>query len=400
MPHAEVGALRPGTPERTDMKRREWLKKMSSTAALSVGGGVSAMSNDESGRKATRPATLETEIVRLQLRHTWTTVMSSSNYRDNLLVRLNCGDVTGRGEGAPIVRYHENAESARRALESVSQLVGATDPWHFEKLMAEVFRRISGEYAAKAALDISLMDAAGQRLGVPLYRYFGLDRNDAPVTTFSIGIDTPETTRQKVLEAEQFPVLKIKVGLQNDEETIESVRSVTKKPIRVDANEGWKDKEEAVRKINWLESRGVEFVEQPMPASMLEETRWVRGRVHIPIIADEACLHPADIPRLANSYDGVNIKLMKCGGMLEAFRMIQIAKSLGMKTMLGCMIESSIGVTAAAHLSPLVDYADLDGNLLIANDPYSGVRVEKGKLILPERPGLGVAPATRTHLGA
>jgi L-alanine-DL-glutamate epimerase-like enolase superfamily enzyme len=381
------------------MKRREWLRKFSSAAALSVGGGVTAMSQEETGRKRKTAATLETEIVRLKLRHTWTTVMSSSDYRDNLHVRLRCGDNTARGEGAPIVRYHETAESARKALESVSELVAATDPRHFEKLMAEVFRRVSGEYAAKAALDISLMDLACQRLGVPLYRYFGLDRNDTPVTTFSIGIDTPEITKQKVREAEQFPVLKIKVGLQTDEETIESVRSVTGKPLRADANEGWKDKEEAVRKINWLESRGVEFVEQPMPASMLEETRWVRERVHIPIIADEACLHPADIPRLANCYDGVNIKLMKCGGMLEAFRMIQIAKALGMKTMLGCMIESSIGVTAAAHLSPLVDYADLDGNLLIANDPYSGVRVEKGKLVLPEGPGLGVTPAADTHAG-
>ncbi len=194
-------------------------------------------------------------------------------------------------------------------------------------------------------------------------------------------------------EADAFPVLKIKVGLKTDEETLEAVRSATKKPLRVDANEGWKDKEEAVRKINWLESQGVEFVEQPMPAAMLEETRWVRSRVHIPIIADEACLHPGDIPRLANSFDGVNIKLMKCGGMLEAFRMIQIARSLGLKTMLGCMIESSIGVSAAAQLSPLVDYADLDGNLLIANDPYRGVRVEKGKLILPDRPGLGLRGA-------
>ena len=188
-------------------------------------------------------------------------------------------------------------------------------------------------------------------------------------------------------------MLKIKVGLQTDEPTVEAVRSVTKKPLRVDANEGWKNKEEALRKINWLESQGVEFVEQPMPAAMLEETRWLRGKVHIPIIADEACLHPSDIPKLANSYDGVNIKLMKCGGVLEAFRMIQIAKALGLKTMLGCMIESSIGVTAAAHLSPLVDYADLDGNLLIANDPCRGVRVEKGKLILPEGPGLGLQPA-------
>jgi L-alanine-DL-glutamate epimerase-like enolase superfamily enzyme len=174
---------------------------------------------------------------------------------------------------------------------------------------------------------------------------------------------------------------------------IAAVRSVTRKPLRVDANEGWKDKEEAVRKINWLELQGVEFVEQPMPAVMLEETRWVRSRVHIPIIADEACLHPADIPRLAGAYDGVNIKLDKCGGMLEAFRMIQMARALGLKTMLGCMISSSVSVTAAAHLSPLVDYADLDGNLLIANDPYSGVLVKDGRLTLPDRPGLGLVPS-------
>ena len=339
------------------------------------------------------PATLAAEIVRLKLRHTWTTTMSSSNYRDNLHLRFTRDGVTGLGEGAPIVRYHEDAESARKAVESVRDYFLSANPWQFEKIMAEIFRRIQGQYAGKAALDIGLMDWIGQRLGVPLYRYFGLDANDTPVTTFSVGIDTPEITRQKVREAEAFPILKIKVGLKTDEPTIEAVRSVTKKPLRVDANEGWKDKEEAVRKINWLETQGVQFVEQPMPASMLEEIRWVRKRVHIPLIADEACLHPTDIPKLVDAFDGVNIKLMKCGGMLEAFRMIQIAKSLGLKTMLGCMIESSIGVSAAAHLSPLVDYADLDGNLLIANDPYSGVKVKEGKLILPDRPGLGLVKA-------
>jgi L-alanine-DL-glutamate epimerase-like enolase superfamily enzyme len=258
--------------------------------------------------------------------------------------------------------------------------------------MAEVARHIEGQQAAKAAIDIALMDWFGQKIGVPLYTYFGLDAGDAPVTTFSIGIDNPEMTRQKVKEAEAYPVLKIKVGLDTDEATIEAVRSVTKKPLRVDANEGWKDKEEAVRKINWLESQGVEFVEQPMPAAMIEETRWVRSRVHIPIIADESCLHPSDIPKMAGAFDGVNVKLDKAGGMLEGYRMIEIAKSLGMKTMLGCMISSSVSVTAAAHLSPLVDYADLDGNLLIANDPYSGVLVKNGKLILPNRPGLGLKP--------
>jgi L-alanine-DL-glutamate epimerase-like enolase superfamily enzyme len=318
--------------------------------------------------------------------------MSSSDYRDTLHVRYTHGGITGAGEGAPIARYHETAETAQRAIESVQGLVTSADPRQFAKILAEVFSRIEGQFAAKAAIDIALMDWFGQKIGVPLYMYFGLDAADAPVTTFSIGIDNPEITRQKTQEAAAFPVLKIKVGLATDEPTIEAVRSVTKKPLRVDANEGWKDKEEAVRKINWLESQGVEFIEQPMPAQMIEETRWVRSRVHIPIIADESCLHPTDIPKLVDAFDGINVKLDKAGGMLEAYRMIQIAKSLRMKTMLGCMISSSVSVTAAAHLSPLVDYADLDGNLLIANDPYRGVLVREGKLILPDRPGLGLQP--------
>jgi L-alanine-DL-glutamate epimerase-like enolase superfamily enzyme len=259
--------------------------------------------------------------------------------------------------------------------------------------MAEVFRRVPGEWAGKAAIDIALMDWVGQKLGIPLYSFFGLDPKDTPLTTFSIGIDTPEITKQKTREAADFPVLKVKVGLATDEPTIEAVRSVTKKPLRVDANEGWKDKEEAVRKINWLEKMGVEFIEQPMPAEMIEETRWVRARVHMPIIADEACQRASDIPKLKDAFDGVNVKLDKSGGMLEAQRMIQIAKALGMKTMLGCMVSSSVTVTAAAHLSPLVDYADLDGNLLISNDPFHGVLVEKGKLVLPGGAGLGLTRA-------
>jgi L-alanine-DL-glutamate epimerase-like enolase superfamily enzyme len=263
----------------------------------------------------------------------------------------------------------------------------------FDKVMAQVFRRVDGEWAGKAAIDIALMDWGGQRLGIPLYTYFGLDPRDTPLTTFSIGIDTPEITRQKTREAAEYPILKVKVGLSTDEPTIEAVRSVTKKPLRVDANEGWKNKEEAVRKITWLEKQGVEFIEQPLPAEMIEETRWIRARVHIPVIADEACRHASDIPKLRDAFDGVNVKLDKAGGMLEAYRMIEVAKAMGMKTMLGCMVSSSVSVTAAAHLSPLVDYADLDGNLLIANDPFHGVRVEKGKLILPARPGLGLTPA-------
>lgn len=362
------------------MKRRTFFQ---SAAALPVAGAL---------RAAPAPS-LDTRIVRLNLKHTWTTVMSSSEYRDVLYTSFSRDGITGHGEGAPIVRYKEDAKSAQKAVESVRELLLSSDPMQFSKIMSEVFQRVRGEWAGKASLNIALMDWVGQKLGIPLYSYFGLDRKDAPVTTFSIGIDTPEITRQKTREAAPFPILKVKVGLSTDEATIEAVRSVTNKPLRVDANEGWRDKEEAVRKINWLEKQGVEFIEQPMPADMLEETRWVRSRVHIPVIADEACQHASDIPKLRDAYDGINVKLDKCGGILEAYRMLQIAKALGMKTMLGCMISSSVSVTAAAHLSPLVDYADLDGDLLIANDPFHGVRVENGKLILPDRPGLGLTPA-------
>jgi L-alanine-DL-glutamate epimerase-like enolase superfamily enzyme len=365
------------------MNRRDWLKLAGAGAAWQAEGSTAGQGT----------AMIGTKIAKLEMKHTWTTTMSSSQFRETLQLSYARDGVTGIGEGAPIVRYHEDARGAQAAIASLHDYLVAANPWQFSKVMAEVTRRMEGQYAAKAALDIALMDWVGKRLGIPLYRYFGLDPRDAPVTTFSIGIDTPEITRQKVREAEAFPVLKIKVGLDTDEATIEAVRSVTKKPLRVDANEGWTNKEEAARKINWLESQGVEFIEQPMPASMGEDIRWLRSRVHIPIIADEACLRPSDIPKCVGIYDGVNVKLDKCGGVLEGFRMIQIAKALGLKTMLGCMISSSISVTAAAHLSPLVDYADLDGNLLIANDYYRGVTVEKGKLILPDRPGLGLVPA-------
>ena len=361
------------------MNRRNFLKAAAVTPALA-------------GQAAPSPS-LETKIVRLNLLHAWTTTMSSSQYRDTLHVAYARDGITGHGEGAPIVRYHEDAQSARKAVESVRGFLLSADPMQFGKVMAEVFQRVPGEWAGKAAIDIALMDWVGQKLGIPLYTWFGLDPKDTPLTTFSIGIDTPEITRQKTREAADFPILKVKVGLATDEPTIEAVRSVTKKPLRVDANEGWKDKEEAVRKINWLEKMGVQFIEQPLPAEMIEETRWVRSRVHIPIIADEACQRASDIPKLKDAFDGVNVKLDKSGGVLEAYRMIQIAKALGMKTMLGCMVSSSVTVTAAAHLSPLVDYADLDGNLLISNDPFHGVRVEKGKLMLPNRPGLGLTAA-------
>ena len=369
------------------MNRREWLQTAGEIGAGAIIGNLvemKAFANPVTNSK------WETSVKRLQLRHTWTTTMSSSQYRDTIHVRVTADGITGVGEGAPIVRYHENAEDGAKAIAGIAGILDGANLWQYEKLMETISHEMQGQFAAKAALDVALMDWIGQKMNVPLYQLFGLDPADAPVTTFSIGIDTPEITKQKVREADAFPVLKIKVGLDTDEATIEAVRSVTNKPLRVDANEGWKDKEEAVRKINWLETQGVEFVEQPMPAEMIEETRWVRKHVHLPLIADEAATSARAIPELANAYDGINVKLDKCGGIQQAMRMIYVAKSLGMKTMLGCMVSTSVSVTAAAHLSPLVDYADLDGNLLIANDPYSGVKVEKGKLVLPNGPGLGV----------
>lgn len=336
---------------------------------------------------------VKTDIVRLKLRHTWTTVMSASDWRDTLFVHYCHNGIEGVGEGAPIVGYKESAESARGAVDSVLPLLNSCDPAQFKKVMLQVGARVPGEWAAKSAIDIALMDWMGKRFGIPLYEYFGLDPDDAPITSFSIGIDKPDVVRAKVREAEEYPVLKIKVGLDTDEEMVATVRSVTQKPLRVDANQGWTDREAAARKIEWLSKQGVQFVEQPMPADRIEDLHWLRQRSSLPLMADESCRHPEDIPKLVGIFDALNIKLDKAGGMGVAYEMIQMARALGFKTMLGSMVSSSCAITAAAHLSPLTDYADLDGNLLVANDPYRGATVENGKLLLPRGPGLGLISA-------
>lgn len=368
--------------------RRDFLRGSAATLAAAGLWGGEARAVSTSGSRAV----VRAQAVRLRLRHTWTTVMSSSATRDVCYVSYSRDGLTGHGEGAPIPRYHETAQSAIRAVESVRPLLESADPREHAALLEAAFGRLSGEYAARSAIDGAVLDWVGQKLGLPIYRYFGLDPARAPISTMSIGIDTPEITRLKVREAADFPVLKVKVGLSTDEATIEAVRSETKKPLRVDANEGWKDPDEALRKIRWLEKLGVELIEQPLPAAMLDEQRKLRDQVEMPIFADEACLHPDDIPRLASAYDGVNIKLDKCGGIWEAFRMIQIARAFKLKVMIGCMISSSVAISMAAHLAPLVDYIDLDGALLIDNDPYQGVVIERGRLVYPDRPGLGLVP--------
>jgi L-alanine-DL-glutamate epimerase-like enolase superfamily enzyme len=335
-------------------------------------------------------AMIEVKTKRLFLQDTWTISRNSSDSKDNVFVRIEKDGIEGFGEAAPNVRYGEDHVKTTDRINSVKKLFEENDLWHYVDLKEQIFAKITDQNCARCALDIAIMDWVGKKLNAPLYKIWGLDKSKTPRTSFSIGIDTIEIIKKKVRAAEKYPLLKIKVGKDNDEEIIEAVRSITDKPIRVDANEGWKTKEVALEKIKWLEKMGIEFIEQPMPSDMIEETKWLRDRIDIPIVADEAVKTAADIPKLAEAYDGINIKLMKAGGPQEALRMIYLAKAMNMKIMLGCMIESAIAISAAAHLSPLVDWADLDGNLLLREDPYQGAGVEKGKLILNDHPGLGI----------
>ena len=323
----------------------------------------------------------------LELTHTFRLARGASDVRQTLVLELEEEGLVGLGEAAPIDRYDQDCASAARAAEAMAQHL--TSPLAYDSAASSV--AVPGEVAAEAAMDMAVCDLAGKKLGVPLYELMGIDPRQAPVTSFTIGIDTPEVVEAKVREAGEYEVLKIKMGSDEDRQILEAVRGVTDRPLRVDANEGW-TLEGAQSRLEWLESMGVELVEQPLPAGQLEEMRELRRLSPLPLFADESVYRAADIPRLAGAFDGINIKLMKCGGLGEARRMIAVARAHGMQVMLGCMVESSLAITAAAHLSPLVDFADLDGNLLIDNDPFVGVTVKGGRLVLPEGPGLGVRP--------
>ena len=325
----------------------------------------------------------------IHLRHTFTIARGSVNAKRVVIVHLEHEGIVGYGEASPNSRYGENVGTVRVFLERV-RLERFDDPFQRESVLAYVDSLSEGNSAAKAAVDIALHDWIGKKLSIPLYQYLGLDRSKTPQTSFTIGIDAPEAISRKVEEAELYPVLKVKLGTDDDRAIMGAIRKATKKPLRVDANEGWKNKETALENIKWLEQEGVEFIEQPLPAADLDGTAWLRERINVPLIADEACRRLFDVPRLQQAYDGINIKLMKCTGLHEAAKMIYTAKACGMRVMLGCMIETSVGITAAAQLTPLVDYADLDGNILISDDPFVGVKVLDGKLELPDRPGIGI----------
>jgi L-alanine-DL-glutamate epimerase-like enolase superfamily enzyme len=309
----------------------------------------------------------------------------------NVIVQVNANGHTGYGEAAPDEFYGESVETVLSCITMFAGNLG-DDPFVIEDILQRLNKIIRLNPSAKAAVDMALYDLVGKILNVPLYKLLGLNAKQTPSTSFTIGIDTPTEMAKKALLAKDYPILKIKVGTRHDLEIITAIREVSSAVIRVDANTGWTPKE-AIRMINALAPYNIEFVEQPVPAHDLAGLKLVRDNVPVPVIADESCVTVEDIPRVAGCVDGINIKLMKCGGVSQALKMIHVARAHNLRIMLGCMIESSLAITAAAHLTPLVDYADLDGNLLIDNDPYEGVKVVNGKLELPDAPGLGVREA-------
>lgn len=325
-------------------------------------------------------------------RHPFVIARGSTNGYTRAWVRLVDGDgLEGWGEADPSSFYGESLETVLAGFERLRGHLPA-DPFDLESAEARWAQVLPRNGAARAALSAALHDLVGKKMGQPVWRLWGLDPRKAPLSSFTIGLDTNERMREKVREAEQYPILKIKLGTDRDEEILETIRDATDKPIRVDANAGW-TVERAKQMIPRLRECGVEFLEQPLEPDDLDglaEVRRVAAAHQLPVVVDESCLVAADIPRLVGRVDGINIKLAKCGSLREALRMIATARAHGMLVMVGCMIETSLGITAAAHFTPLVDAADLDGAALTLDDPFSGATIDGGQIQLPTEPGLGV----------
>lgn len=332
---------------------------------------------------------METEVLQLRTRHPFIIARGGESDYRTVWVRLRDADGNeGWGEAAPTKFYGETTETVLAALDVYAGMLPA-NPFDLETAEERWALALRRNPAARAALSSALHDLLGKRLGVPVYRLWGLDPARAPRSTFTIGLDTPEKMRAKVLEAQQYPILKIKLGTDRDQEILRTVREATDKEIRVDANCGWTVKR-AIQMLPVLKDFGVTVLEQPLAPAELEGLAEVTRRAEIPVIADESCETAADIPPLVGKVDGINIKLAKCGSLREALRMIAVARAHGMLVMVGCMIESSIGITAAAHFTPLVDIVDLDGAALLAQDPFAGAGIEGGQVSLPDGPGLGL----------
>lgn len=376
------------------MNKREFLKSSILITGGTIAGSRLVRSNDNlsfQGTKKKSPGkiTLRFMPYSLQLRHTFTLATSSRTTTPVVLTEIEYDGVTGNGEASMPPYLGESYESVIQFL-TLLNLSQFTDPFLTEDILQYVDNLMPGNFAAKASIDIALHDLLGKLSGTPCYRLFGLNPEKTPLTSFTIGLDVPEIVKQKVAEAEPYKILKVKLGRGNDREMIEVIRSCTDKPLCADVNQGWKDRRYALEMAGWLKEKGVIFLEQPMPKIQKDDIAWLSAQSPIPVIGDEGIQTVYDLAGQKDVYSGVNIKLMKCGGLSGARKMIDMARTFGMKVMIGCMTETSCAVTAAAHLSPLADWCDLDGNLLISNDPFDGLKIVNGKVTLPDRPGIGV----------
>ena len=381
------------TYENFDMDRRNFLK---TAAVLGVAGAsLPGNSSQAIGRlvninTGTSRMKLSFAPYELQLRHTFTVSSYSRKTTPGVQVRIDYEGHTGYGEASMPPYLGQSVETVTSFLSRVD-LSQFNDPFQLDTILAYIDSLSPGDEAAKAAVDIALHDLVGKLMGQPWWRIWGLDPSKTPNTTFTIGIDTPDVVRQKTREcADRFKILKVKVGLDNDKEMIQTIREITDLPLAVDANQGWKDREKALDEIFWLKENGIVMVEQPMAKERIDDNAWITERSPLPVFADESIKRLADIPSIKGAYHGINIKLMKCTGMREAWKMANYAHAEGMRVMIGCMTETSCAVSAAAQLSPVADFADLDGNLLITNDLFRGMEVVDGKITLPDRPGIGL----------
>lgn len=370
------------------MERRHFFKTTASAALLTALPFTGFARSNAKGKTSSMKLTFHPYD--LQLRHVFTIANSSRTTTPVVLTEIEYDGITGYGEASLPPYLGETQASVVEFLKKVD-LSRFASPFEMEDILTYTDKITENNTAAKASVDIALHDLVGKMMGQPWYKIWGLDKNKVPSTTFTIGIDTKEALIQKTKEdAPKYNILKVKLGRDNDREMIEAIRTVTDKPLAIDANQGWNDKHYALDMIYWLKEKGTLMIEQPMSKHKPDDIAWVTERSPLPVFADESFQRLTDIPRLKGVFTGVNIKLMKCTGMREAWKILTVARAANMQVMIGCMTETSCAISAASQISPAVDFADLDGNLLISNDIYRGTEVIGGKLVLNDLPGIGI----------
>lgn len=333
------------------------------------------------------PLKIAFHIIHLKNKHTFRIAHGARTGVDTFIVSLSDGEFTGLGEATPVPYYGFSANDLKELLEKHQNAIESYDLQNAESFWEFMNQILSTNRFAQCALDMAAHDLVAKRKGLPLYKTWGLNFDNVPLSNFTIGIDEIPVMVERMKEVD-FPIYKIKLGTSNDIEIIKELRKATDAVFRVDANCAW-TVEETIANSRAFEHLGVEFIEQPLPNDRIEDMKNVIGKISLPLMADESCITENDVEKCHGKFDGVNIKLAKCGGLTPALRMIKRAKDLGLKTMVGCMTESSVGISAIAHLLPLLDYVDMDGSILISNDPANGVVLNQGKAVLPNRNGTG-----------